>query len=77
MSEVSAQFRARAKQCRDLAASARDEYSREALTQMADELEEEAKKIESEQGGFVDPHVTDSIDRISRSSETLRKTKPD
>ena len=49
MSEESDRFRARAKQCRDLAEIARDDDSRRTLSQMADELEGEAAEIESEE----------------------------
>jgi hypothetical protein len=48
MSEESERFRLRAKQCRELAALARDVYSRETLSQMAIELDEEADLIEKE-----------------------------
>ena len=46
MSEDSERFRLRAKQCRELAAMARDPYSRDTLSQMALELETEADEIE-------------------------------
>lgn len=49
MGEEAERFRLRAKQCRDLAAIARDDYSRQTLTQMADELEAEADVIDAEQ----------------------------
>lgn len=39
-------FRNRAKQCRELASRAREEYSRKTLIQMATELEEEADELE-------------------------------
>ena len=48
MSAESESFRLRAKQCRELAAVARDDYSREALSQMAVELDAEAEAIEAE-----------------------------
>jgi hypothetical protein len=51
MTEESERFRLRAKQCRELAALARDDYSRKTLTQMAVELDEEADTIEAEEGG--------------------------
>jgi hypothetical protein len=51
MSEESDRFRLRAKQCRELAALARDDYSRNTLRQMAVELDEEADRIEAEEGG--------------------------
>ena len=51
MSEDSERYRQRAKQCRQLAALARDDYSRKTLTQMAVELDEEADSIEAEEGG--------------------------
>jgi hypothetical protein len=47
----SERFRVRAKQCRDLAAGARDEVSRLELSEMARELEEEADRIDAENGG--------------------------
>lgn len=37
----------RANQCRELAAAARDEYSRQTLSQMAVELDAEAEAIEA------------------------------
>lgn len=49
MSEDSERFRLRAKQCRELAAIARDDYSRDTLTQMGVELDEEADRIEAEE----------------------------
>lgn len=39
----------RAKQCRELAAVARDDYSRQTLTQLAGELDAEADKIEADE----------------------------
>lgn len=47
MSEESARFRDRARQCRALAEVARDSFSRKTLTEMADDLEAEAEKIEA------------------------------
>ena len=53
MGDVAEQFRKRAQQCRDLAAAARDEHSRNTLTEIAVELDEEANKIDAEnQKGF-------------------------
>jgi hypothetical protein len=49
MSEDSERFRTRAKQCRDLAALARDSYSRETLSQMAVELDNEADTIDDDE----------------------------
>jgi hypothetical protein len=49
MGEIAERFRARARECRLLAEGARDEYARGTLTQVADELEEEAKLIEAEE----------------------------
>jgi len=49
MGEAADRFRLRAKQCRELAAVARDEYSRKTLAQMAVELDEEADTIEAEE----------------------------
>ena len=40
----------RAKQCRELAAVARDDYSRQTLAQMAVELDAEADAIEASEG---------------------------
>ena len=54
MTEDAARFRRRARQCRDLAERARDEYSRSTLSQMAVELEDEADKIDVEEGGDQD-----------------------
>jgi hypothetical protein len=51
MSEDSERFRLRAKQCRELAAIARDDYSRDTLAQMAVELDQEADRIDAEEGG--------------------------
>ena len=42
-------FRSRARQCRELAAVARDQISRDELTQIAIELEMEAERIEAEE----------------------------
>ena len=53
MSEEAIRFRMRARQCRELAQVARDEFSRVTLSQMAAELDEEADQIEdrrAEQG---------------------------
>lgn len=50
MSDESERFRIRARQCRELAKLARDQYSRDTLSQMAVELDEEAEKIETEEG---------------------------
>jgi len=41
-------FRARARQCRDLAKDARDEESRQTLSEMAEELDAEAARIAAE-----------------------------
>lgn len=49
VSEESQRFRMRAKQCRELAAVARDDYSRQTLTQLAGELDAEADKIEADE----------------------------
>jgi hypothetical protein len=51
-------FRRRAEQCRDLAERARDEYSRSTLSQMAAELDDEADKIDAEEGGDEDDSPT-------------------
>jgi hypothetical protein len=50
MSEDAERFRNRAKDCRRLAANARDEDARRTLTELAAELDEEADKIEAEEG---------------------------
>ena len=47
MSEESNRFRMRARQCRELSKVARDKHSRETLTQMAAELDQEANEIEA------------------------------
>ena len=49
MGEVSDRFRARAKQCRELAKSAKDDQARQTLTQTADELEAEAASMDAEE----------------------------
>ena len=49
MSDESNRFRMRARQCRELAAVARDHYSRQTLSQMAEELEAEAAAIEAQE----------------------------
>lgn len=54
MLDDSARFRERAKQCRELASRARDEFSRGQLSQMATELDEEADKIEAEEAQDLD-----------------------
>jgi hypothetical protein len=54
MTEDAARFRRRAEQCRQLSKRASDEYSRSTLSQMAIELDEEAGKIEAEEGGNAD-----------------------
>jgi hypothetical protein len=48
MADHSASFRARAAQCRKVAAAARDETSRRELSEMAIELEAEADRIDAE-----------------------------
>lgn len=53
MSGESDRFRERAKQCRELAAVARDDYSRQTLAQMAAELDAEADQIEAKEGPQV------------------------
>ena len=55
MSDEAERFRLRAKQCRGLAAIARDDYSRKTLTQMAIELDEEAERIEAEEAARRKP----------------------
>ena len=50
MSEDSERFRLRAKQCRELATLARDDFSRDTLTQMALELDEEAAILDAGEG---------------------------
>lgn len=50
MTEESDRFRMRALQCRELSKLARDDHSRQTLAQMADELDEEASRIEAEEG---------------------------
>ena len=47
--EASERFRARAKQCRDLARAARDDQQRQTLARMAEELDAEADLIDSEE----------------------------
>jgi hypothetical protein len=49
MGDESERFRLRAKQCRELAAIAKDNYSRRTLTQMASELEDEAMLVDAEE----------------------------
>ena len=50
MTAESERFHMRGKECRELAAVARDEYSRQTLTQIALELDAEADAIEAEEG---------------------------
>lgn len=49
MSEESKRFRQRARDCRRLAADAKADGDRRTLTEMAEELDAEADKIEAEQ----------------------------
>jgi len=49
MSDESNQFRSRACECRFLAAGARDAVSRRELTEIADALDDEARKIDAEE----------------------------
>lgn len=49
MGTVADQFRSRAKQCRAVAAYERDKHSRKTLSEMADELDAEAVKIDAEE----------------------------
>jgi hypothetical protein len=49
LGEESDRFRMRARQCRELAKIAKDEYSRRTLAQMGIELKEEAELIEAEE----------------------------
>jgi hypothetical protein len=49
MKEESDRFRIRARQCRELAQMARDDYARRTLNQMARELDEEAELIDREE----------------------------
>jgi hypothetical protein len=55
MSEESERFRLRAKQCSELARLARDGLSRQTLTQMGLELDEEADKIDAEEVAKAKP----------------------
>jgi hypothetical protein len=59
VTDESDRFRMRARKCRDLAASARDEASRRELTYMGQELDDEADAIEADaaasKGGQTDP----------------------
>lgn len=48
MADEAAKFRDRARQCRELAAHANDEFQRRTLTEMADDLEAEAERIDAE-----------------------------
>jgi hypothetical protein len=50
MSDVSIRFRHRAAECRTLAVAAKDDFQRNLLLEMADELEAEAARIEAEEG---------------------------
>lgn len=54
MAEDAAGFRRRAEQCRELAARARDEYSRSTLMRMALELEAEADRIDGQEADDED-----------------------
>lgn len=49
MSDESNRFRARARQCRELAEVAKDDHSRQTLSQMAVDLSEEADRIDAEE----------------------------
>ena len=49
MGAESDHFRLRAKHCRELAKAARNETSRQTLDGMAEELEEEADRIDAEE----------------------------
>ena len=49
MADDAASFRARARDCRDLAAKARDQASRRELAELAEQLDAEADKIDAEQ----------------------------
>jgi hypothetical protein len=51
MGEASERFRARAKQCRELASSAREADSRQTLSDLSEELDAEAELIEAEESG--------------------------
>lgn len=53
MGEDSARFRGRARQCRTLAADARTNVDRQALSDMADELEAEADLVEAEEAAAL------------------------
>ncbi|MFL6755318.1 MAG: hypothetical protein ACJ8EH_01725 [Sphingomicrobium sp.] len=48
MSEESDRFRTRARECRQIAAKVKDESWAQTLTDIADELDEEADKIDRE-----------------------------
>ena len=48
MPDESDLLRLRASECRRLAGDAKDDYSRRTLTRMADELDEEADRLEAE-----------------------------
>ena len=50
VSDESAHFRSRAKQCRDLANGARDEASRRELNDIADDLDAEADRLDADEG---------------------------
>jgi hypothetical protein len=51
MSEDAERFRMRARECRELASKARVEEVRKHLLSLADELDEEAGKIDSDEAG--------------------------
>ena len=51
MPDESDLLRLRACECRRLAGDAKDQYSRRTLTRMADELDEEADRLEGEAVG--------------------------
>ena len=51
MGDEAEHFRLRAKQCRALAATARDDYSSQTLSRMAEELDLEAVTIDAETAG--------------------------
>ena len=53
--EAPERFRARAKQCRDLAGAARDDQERQTLARMAEELDAEADLIDSQEAPHAQP----------------------
>lgn len=55
MSDEAKRFRDRAKDCRDLAGATYDDRWRQTLLNMAEDFEEEADRVEAEEGAKAKP----------------------